>query len=407
MAQPTDDRLEVHVEVVNAEEVLQAPVFPAAAQAALESETGRSLPRAQSAASPRGALARPSAVRPGTILGFVRRATRLAALAAALASPAAIAADHLGAATGSTTTGGRAGVPGEVVVGMYLNQITAINLKDNSFNADFYIWFRWRGPEDYKPLETFEVMNGRVESKGGTVEKKIGEVHYASARVLATINKQWDLRSFPLDSHTLSIQIEDSRFEQSELRFAADDANTGRNPSIELAGWVIKSNRHRVAPHVYRTNYGDTSVATGNESRYSRFTYSVEIARPGWTYPLKHFSTVIISTFVAFLAFLIRPTNVDPRFGLGIGALFAVVASEFVVASSLPESDSFNIADLIHLTSIAVIFLTLLASAASLRRFESGREAASQSLDRACLACFPIVYALACLALVPARTLVG
>jgi hypothetical protein len=339
---------------------------------------------------------------------MLARVARYAALVAALAAggvPVAVAEPR--PAAERMIAAHPAVGPGEVVVGVYLNQITAISLRENSFNADFYVWFRWQGAGEYKPLESFELMNGKVESKGSVVEKKIGDLNYVSARVLATINKPWDLRSFPLDSHTLEIQLEDSMFEQGGLRFVADDKNIGRNPAIQLSGWTIHDVSHRIGSHLYRTNYGDVSLPSGNESRYSRFTYVVEIGRPGWLYSLKYFSTVLISTFVAFLAFLIRPTNLDPRFGLGIGALFAVVASGLVVASSLPESDTLTLADLVHLASIAVIFCTLFISAISLRAFESGREPFARRLDRTCLALLPLGYASACLALVPARAWVG
>uniref|UniRef100_A0A7C4TGG5 Uncharacterized protein n=1 Tax=candidate division WOR-3 bacterium TaxID=2052148 RepID=A0A7C4TGG5_UNCW3 len=43
----------------------------------------------------------------------------------------------------------------QVYVGVYLNQITSISLKDNQFTADFYIWFRWKD-KNINPLESFD-----------------------------------------------------------------------------------------------------------------------------------------------------------------------------------------------------------------------------------------------------------
>jgi hypothetical protein len=67
-------------------------------------------------------------------------------------------------------------------------QILALDLKGNQFTADFYGWFRWKG--DAKVFDTFDLANGRITSRTGIVKKDLdGGVHYASARILATITK--------------------------------------------------------------------------------------------------------------------------------------------------------------------------------------------------------------------------
>src|SRR5688572_15771948 len=47
--------------------------------------------------------------------------------------------------------------PQAVVVGLYLIQVADIDIKSNTFLADFYLWFRWRGTID--PTQTFELVN--------------------------------------------------------------------------------------------------------------------------------------------------------------------------------------------------------------------------------------------------------
>ena len=66
--------------------------------------------------------------------------------------------------------------PGEVTVGTYINKIQDLDFPGNKYTLDFFIWFRWKpeGPlADYKPLESFEIINGRIENKGSIVEKEI------------------------------------------------------------------------------------------------------------------------------------------------------------------------------------------------------------------------------------------
>src|SRR6185295_1086275 len=78
--------------------------------------------------------------------------------------------------------------PGKVTIGAYVNQILDLSFKDRRYSIDFWVWFRWK-PEgemaDYKPLESFEIINGRIDSRSSIVEKKIGDVNYISARITA------------------------------------------------------------------------------------------------------------------------------------------------------------------------------------------------------------------------------
>ncbi|MBI2340552.1 MAG: hypothetical protein HYU99_09360, partial [Deltaproteobacteria bacterium] len=60
----------------------------------------------------------------------------------------------------------------EVYIGVYMNQIPSLSLKDNQFTADFWIWFRWKG-DDIKPVESFDLVNGHIESKESLYEDRI------------------------------------------------------------------------------------------------------------------------------------------------------------------------------------------------------------------------------------------
>ncbi len=103
--------------------------------------------------------------------------------------------------------------PSKVTAGAYVNRVLDVNFKESRYSADIYIWFRWKAEgelADYKPLETMELMNGKVESVTGVVEKKIGDVNYAQARVSATVFHNFELANFPFDSHRIHVDIEDS-----------------------------------------------------------------------------------------------------------------------------------------------------------------------------------------------------
>jgi hypothetical protein len=275
--------------------------------------------------------------------------------------------------------------PAKVQVGVYVNQIERMSLKDNQFTANFDVWFRWKGNE-VKPPATFEVVDGHIEvDDDAPYETELADGHYSSRRIIATVTHFWNISRFPLDNHTIRIAIEDSDLEDFKLTYVADAENCGISPELQVPGWQVGTPTAAVEQHQYHTNYGDTSLPTGNTSSYSRFVYSIPLARPNWGYFLKLFFGLFVATAIAFLALFIRPIDLDPRFGLGVGAIFASVASEYVVTSSLPDTSVLTLADVLHILAFVFIFLTLAESTLSLKLYNGGDEAGkekSRRLDR-------------------------
>jgi len=114
--------------------------------------------------------------------------------------------------------------------------------------------------------------------------------------------------------------------------------------------------------HTDRTNYGDISLPTGHESSWSRFIFSARIARPGFGIFIKLFTGLFVATAIALHGIKIPPVQLDARLGLSVGAIFAAVASEYLVASGLPESNELTLADRLHILSFLLIFVTLAES---------------------------------------------
>ena len=97
---------------------------------------------------------------------------------------------------------------------------------------------------------------------------------------------------------------------------------------------------------------------------------------------------------------LIDPIDLDPRFGLGVGAIFAAIASAYVISSALPETNQYTLADKMNMLAVGVIFLSIVQSVFSLRLWKNGKEAASKSLDFISFWAFLVVYGIISLLIV-------
>jgi hypothetical protein len=282
--------------------------------------------------------------------------------------------------------------PARVVAGTYLNQISSIDLRNNAFNVDFYVWFRW-DDDALKPIDTFELANGRITSKTSVVHKKIGTTNYASARITATVTKFWDMSRFPLDRHELVIEIEDGDKDSTEMVYVADDGNIAISPEVQVPGWTVERTSHAITQHVYNTNYGDTSLGSNPKSTYSRYRFATEMRRPGYGRPMKAFIGLLVSVVVSYLGFYIRPKELGPRLSLGVGAVFAASAASYSISSMLPESNSLTMADRLMIATLTCVTFSFIGTIISLRLSYRGADATSERFDRFCRHYVPPIYA--------------
>jgi hypothetical protein len=257
----------------------------------------------------------------------------------------------------------------KVTVGVYAVQVPLMSLKDNKFQLDFYIWFRWQGKE-LKPYESFELANGKIDSRQLlTKDVKAGE-NYAILRCTATIVKFWDVISFPFDNHILELQIEDNVWTEDILTYVPDSNNSTVSPQLAVPGWKVAPSQTAVVPYIYHTNYGDITLPKDAESTYSRFIFSIPIVREGMLGSLKLFFAMYMAILIALLSFFIMPNDPGPRLGVATGAIFASVGASYIIANAIPVTMAFTIAERINILTVGTVFLALGLSVFSVRRFK-------------------------------------
>ncbi|MEO0063387.1 MAG: hypothetical protein RLZZ08_1947 [Pseudomonadota bacterium] len=324
---------------------------------------------------------------------FVHHAYRLAVaaflfLALALIPHAALAADPAEASASAQ--------PQVVQVGSYILRINNVSQKDGTFDVDMWVWMRWKG-SGLEPQKTFEIANGVINSRSDTSVLDDQGFHYSTVRVQATLFHQFDVKRFPLDNHRITIELEDSTYDASTLRYVAD-RGTALDPGLTVPGWKVGLERPVAAEHVYPTDYGMRSSAT-KSAVYSRLVLAIDLERNSMMVLFKEFWISILSVGLALLALFVHSHDLDARFGLGVGSIFAASANAFVLSDNLPKTTSVTLAEEINLLAVGPIFVTVFISIWSLRLRYADREGASLRLDKVSLIVVGSGYVIANLAL--------
>lgn len=278
-----------------------------------------------------------------------------------------------------------------VKIGGYLFSVYDLDFPGNKINTDLYIWYNSK-KDSLNLLENLEVINSTELNKSYEMNEKRGDLTYSSVRLNAKIKQEWNVSDFPFDEQNIEIRIEDFDKDNTKLVFIADTLASKIDKQVHIEGWNIKNFGIKVDEHTYETNYGDPDIPLTDYSAYSRATIYFTIEREGNGLFFKLFVGLFISVLISLLTFFINPLDLDPRFGLSVGAIFAAIASQYVITSTLPQNAGLTLVDILHDIAFIYIFLCILISTISLHFYKIGKEKKSQKLDRTSFFVFAISY---------------
>jgi hypothetical protein len=283
--------------------------------------------------------------------------------------------------------------PVDVHVGMYINSMGEFAVKESAWTADFDIWFRWSG-DGIKPGDNFQVVNGQIDQRDKKDAYVAGGQHYERYHVKARLTKFFDASRFPFSDQGLTIEVEDSALKAERLRYVADEQESGINRSGVPPVLKITKSLAIVKLHDYGSRRGDPRLSSNADGAHSRFTFAMLVSPPGSVLYLKMFQALFASVAICLIVFFIKPIHVDPRFGLGVGALFATVGNNIFVGSMLPPAEGITLVAMINAIGLATIFLTLVQSAISLYIEDTmGQEKLRRFFDKVSFVVFLMGYA--------------
>jgi len=252
--------------------------------------------------------------------------------------------------------------PQEVQVGFYLMNLYGMNMDEHSFYADFYVWFKWRGDIDptniefVNSIEKWSMDNASFDGDSTPVVLKDG-TKYKIFRKEGRFFHAFSLNRFPLDQHSLDIQIENPEYPASSLAYVPDTNAALIRSTLNMVGWDQKNCELNTGIHDYGSNFGNPEE---NAQRYSNLSLNITIARPFSYFLLKMLLPLLVVMLVGFGSLLLHPEHIDSRTSLPIGALLTAVFLQQSYSDALPDTGYMVLMDKIYLLSYALISLVLL-----------------------------------------------
>lgn len=270
--------------------------------------------------------------------------------------------------------------PDTVKAGAYVISVHDINFHDKEYTIRFWLWFLYNNPDfDFK--SQLDIPNAKAidepEIVGDTVSGKI----WVQLKMKCTMKESWVVHNFPFDKQHLRVRVENTVFDKNKLIFLADKRHSMFDDIEGLDGWQIKNFIVSSDTTRYNTGFGDPRPGH-NSQTFSTFKIDMNIERAAWGLFMKIFIGMYIAFLIALLSFATHPWELEPRFGLPVGGLFAAVGNKYIIDSLLPESPEFSLVDTLHSITFFGILSVLAVSAIAMKFYNEDNKAACVRADK-------------------------
>ncbi|MBS1487199.1 MAG: hypothetical protein JST43_06380 [Bacteroidetes bacterium] len=270
--------------------------------------------------------------------------------------------------------------PDTVRVGTYVMSVHDINFHDQEYTSRLWLWFIYNNKK-FDFGKQLDITNAKSIDNTQQLEDSLEGKRWSMLKMKCTMKENWSVSDFPFDRQHLKIQIENTLFDKSQLIFKPDRAGSKFDSDETLAGWSIKNFQVSVTDNFYETGFGDNRKGHTNQT-FSAFLIEMDIDRNAWGLFLKIFIGMYIAFLISMVSFAPHPEELEPRFGLPVGGLFAAVGNKYIIDSVLPESASFTLVDSLHAITFFTIFTILVVSAICLKIHDRGREELAIKFNR-------------------------
>ena len=286
-----------------------------------------------------------------------------------------------------------------IYTGIDINEISNINPRNETFTADFYIWFRHKGSLDYSKIEFLNAVQDLRLRDEPIMEITAQNMAYRAYRIKGDFNEEFIFRDYPFDSQTLSLRFRHKKFNSERLVFVTDDIGMqrygGRTPVERIKEHLGLSQEApwQLQDVLVFADIGTADSTLGNPGMfhakadtaisYSRFNVVTEIKRNAKSYVLKNLVPLFIVILLGYIMLFVSPEGPPfvARMSLGVIALLTAVFLRLEAAGQLPNIGYLVALDYIYFAVYVLILSGIVITVAKHRALRKGNDVLAKRLD--------------------------
>lgn len=260
---------------------------------------------------------------------------------------------ELAAGTAVTILGETYAIQRVIKTGFNINQVDSLSAGSQTFSADFFIWFKYRGAEA-GPTDVVFANSVDPSLTLGDVQRSslVDGEYYKLYRVKGTFRAQMEFSAFPFDSQRLPIVVQNANLPAGKVTYIPDPDNLDQTQEQRLQSGVDAAatidqipNWQADAVQFFPTSVGNTgalgdpSVAGSQGITYSQMVATNLISRDVSSFLIKNLLPLILLTIVVYVSLWYPFKDATARISFGVTGILTGAVMLNSVTSSLPSVD--------------------------------------------------------------------
>ncbi|HSW73926.1 MAG TPA: hypothetical protein VLG71_02100 [Candidatus Limnocylindria bacterium] len=245
--------------------------------------------------------------------------------------------------------------PAQVAMGLHITDVLRFDIVKNDFIINALIWFAF--DEGKVPLKTIDAFSF---TKGDIIKKSDAQISTVQGKTVAlySVRVQFttiiDYIRFPLDDHTLFLNVTNTAASAKDLIYTIEPANFKVSPNMYMSGWQLVG-------HAVTSGYSSVEVSNNQTLTQPKVVFSLDISKQDIRQLALILFPLIFMFYLGILAFSIRDMAVNIT--LPIASISSLLAYFFVVQALAPAVGYFMLSDYFFLFFLISSFLTFFVEA--------------------------------------------
>ncbi|MGB3328421.1 MAG: ABC transporter substrate-binding protein [Thermomicrobiales bacterium] len=287
-----------------------------------------------------------------------------------------------------------------VYVGVDMIELRDLSTADQSYTADFFIYFRYNG--DDAPLNIAFTNAQRSDLSLGTAinaSTTATGMNYRLFRVQGTFTEPMAFQDYPWDRHQLTIRFQNPEYTQTDIVYVPDPSSLAKTQAArQLSGFDLSRPFNRVPSwEVTSVMFEQDAITTEADDydtqglvQYSEFRTVIDTRRDVNRFLIKNLLPLVLLTLVTYIAIWFPAEQAGARVGFAITALLSSAVMLNAIASQLPDIGYTVAIEWGYYVYIGLSAILVLLTIAVDRSYKAKRFARVRRLDIAIRTLYPL-----------------
>jgi len=274
-----------------------------------------------------------------------------------------------------------------VYAGIDLKEVSAIDITDSTFTADFYFWMRYSGTADATAITFTNASSISFDPAAPVTSETIDGLQYRLYHVTGDFKADYDFHDYPFDQQQLTISFQNTLLTADRLVYVIDtqglqlDQDVTTNDTAAafqlLSSWMYRSTQYASDTFTNRSTLGnpllfDTQVRTD----YSGLEMTITIQRKVIPYLISHLLALVLLFLLVYASLFISIKHLGDRLILTVTALLTSAVLLLSVNSELPAIGYVVTLSYIYYIFFAICLLCMVVALLMEKMEEWGKDVA-------------------------------